>query len=323
MYISHSALTTTFFYLLYSLNLIFHSIGTYFLITVHRRGRKTVQNLCLMNLGVLEIIKSIMNILGVTTSLRLSVEHVNNKRVWQEIWTLVVVINAFGLNLWQYTAIIFITLDRLFLIVFSSYQKYWTIKKTKYLICMTWLLGIIGCAATYMSHKFNNFNNEEKVDIYIKTGLDFIFVVVSLTTYILIFRRYISSHQRTRSNSDVCERETAWQLFRKTRFFIAIGLISSFFLFMAIPDITLTALILMNKPVPDTLLKAFLFLGAISDLIDALIYIFMRDEVRERLLSPLEKYRHRRKRQKIAVIELNEGERVQRRSRAITALSSI
>ena len=55
---------------LYALNVIFHILALYFLLDAHIGERKTVQDVYLINLCSVELLKTVMNIVGVVASMK-------------------------------------------------------------------------------------------------------------------------------------------------------------------------------------------------------------------------------------------------------------
>ena len=238
-----------------------------------------------------------------------------------KVWKVVVSVNGFGLYLWQYVAIIFVTLDRLLTVLFRTYTQIWTQKKTKILIFTCWLIELMGCMAPYLSHKLSGFNNKDMIDIYIKTLLDVIFIILCITSYSAMFCKYVRSHRRTIqvqvSRENNRQPNTAWHLFRRSRFVIAVFLITSFLLCVSIPDIVLSVLILNKRRVPDILFKVFLFLSAVSDTMDAFVYVFSKAEVRKALWNIM-KINCIRRRDRVSVATVSDV----RRQRRIESQSS-
>ena len=145
--------------------------------------------------------------------------------------------------------------------------------------------------STFRFKHLNGFNNEDMIDIYIKTLLDLIFILLAIVAYSRMFQKFVRSHRRTIRMQDNQEStrqpKTSWQLFRRSRFVVAVFLITCFFLCVSLPDLVLSIMVFKGLHIPDILFKVFLFLSAASDTIDCLVYVFLRADVRKLLCDML------------------------------------
>ena len=125
------------FYILYTVSVLLHLLGLVCLIDVYRSQEKTVQDLYLINLCSVELLRNLVSILGLTASLNL--EHPS----WRYVLNYVIVINAFGLVFINYMAMIFLTLDRLLMYIFDvEYSLYWNMNNAKVFIGGSWLMAV-------------------------------------------------------------------------------------------------------------------------------------------------------------------------------------
>ena len=89
----------------------------------------------------------------------------------------------------------------------------------------------------------------------------------------------------SRRNKNVGGKQNALQIFRKSRFYISVLLITTFLRFVKVPDLVYLFVGILNKNDSSTLLTACWVSYAVANLSDAYIYIFMQRDVRHLLSS--------------------------------------
>ena len=90
-----------------------------------------------------------------------------------------------------YCDMMWITLDRLMLIMFSvNYSSYWNERKSKYLILATWLVGLCLCLGVSIGDIFVLFDWEKMFFTFLVPTLDFSFILLASITYSFIFKKY-------------------------------------------------------------------------------------------------------------------------------------
>ena len=284
MYVAHYFGASLAFYLIYTFNIIFHVIGVCLLTSVHRYGKRSVQNLFLINLSAINIVKTVMNMLRLTADIKLFPDLNTNGDIFHRVVT----INAFGLSLLYTFAMMFITTDVLGLIMFTSrYFTYWSCGKSCYFLLGIWLFGIVECTIIYAAHALNRFKNNQDIDVYIKTTLGVSFIILALVTYYGVFYKYIKSKMASIYRTNTRYQEGVRELFRKTKFYVAIVIITAFILLDIIPEVFLLLLLIIKRTAPNQFVLLFLYLNAFSDMVSVFIYICIRDDVRTTLLTKL------------------------------------
>lgn len=283
MYIPHSTGAAAAFITLYVTVVCLHTLGLYLLISVHNRKTK-LHNIYLINYSVLEILKGLMNLIGVFSAFSIFPASIN-----PSIWKFNVIVNAFGVTFWQYFFLTYLTIDRLLLVKMQQkYTYHWNASKARNLLLGTWFCGVLGCVATYLCHRYNGFSNAEKIDVYIKMVLDIGFIIIAVVAYLLIFRTYSASRLRVSAiNPDNQPGQSIWQIFRRSKFLVAVLLISTFLLFVVVPDLIVFFHFLFRFTISGDLLVTLLFLTACADIANAFFYILLRDEVRKLLLRKI------------------------------------
>ena len=154
------------------LNILCHSIGSYLLISVYRKGKKTVQQILLINLSITELVISFPILaeetLSISSSHATSQSTMRNESKNHSLPSgqgmhnqpgdyLYVVIHVLFCS--YYLSMIYITADRFFGVLLNiKYPVYWSTKRTKILIfCTSCLIValIIALTVTYRYYPFN------------------------------------------------------------------------------------------------------------------------------------------------------------------------
>ena len=104
-----------------------------------------------------------------------------------------------------------------------------------------------------------------------------------------MFIKYVSSRRNTTQDNDITIQTTTWTLFRKSKFFISVLLITTYFILTVVPSLIRAIFSLVN---PDWRLTNeklsifrqlnvyFIFSSTVSQTTDAFIYIFLQKQVR-------------------------------------------
>ena len=296
MYLSKYTGAAETFYCLYISNIACHVVGVILLAHVHRYGRRSVHNLLLINVSVTNVVKSLMNILRLSTDITLFPNIVSNNGSYEKVVT----INAFALSLFYTFGFIFVTIDRLGLVLFtSSYFTYWSCAKSFCFLLGVWMFGVLECSLVYVTHRDNLQKNNVIFDSFIKTTSDFGFVFLALVLYVIILYKYGKTRKCFRySTKPRHNQERILTFIDKSDFYVSIILISIYFLLDKVPESILLVLHICKRDGSEKLTLSFLFLSAIADTMVALVYIILRDDVRNVLVTKLKHTlccRHRRR----------------------------
>ena len=215
-----------------SINIIIHSLGTYLLIYLYMYGKDTPQQLFLISLSVSEILK---NLLRIFTRPVLSL-HIS-ERFHTHVFNVLAVV-----KLIYYASMFYITIDRLLGVLLNlRYRVYCDSTKCKYLLLLTWTIGFLMSVVFVITYHIGVLKEIYPYDLYVSAVISFVYVIVALVTYGFIFNNYTKSRaMRHRGNT---EGETnnnepsIFQVFRQSKFFISILIITSFLVFVVLPDI--------------------------------------------------------------------------------------
>ena len=268
------------------LNLLCHSTGTYLLISVYKKGKKTVQQMLLINLSITELVIS-LPILAEEALDYVSSSHTAPAQTAKHI--IYVAINVLFCS--YYTSMFYITADRFFGVMLNiKYPLYWSVKKTKVLLLSTALLISIGIVALTVTYKYRPFHYTRIFTLYVHSVLNVAFLLLSISTYAYIFYKYTTRHVASsdQSNDDMRSRGVCAKLC-KSKFYITFLLLISFLLFMVIPNIYFLFKERRGHGhfENDSLKDAVNVFYEVSFLSDAVIYIFLNPLVRAELRNVL------------------------------------
>ena len=270
--------------ILFVINVCLHLLGCYLLQVVYNNGRKTVQQLYLINLSVNEAINNIifllLNILDIVSNSNISEKTSSNIGVSM---TYIYIIGMTGFY-WSYIlAMFYLTCDRLLHVLLNyRYPVFWTISKARKLLIVT---CFVNCAMSLTFALFYYFTPSirqtlmNSLIIYVPTVLCSTFLILALVTYIVMFFKFVQSRRLTMPRNPDATQETFFHIFVNSRFFISVMLISSCIILAVIPVVIRSFYTMTNLP---TYLIIYINISLmLSDTADAVIYIFMDRKVRK------------------------------------------
>ena len=270
------------------INMALHTFGFLLLCCVKQKGSQLI---FLLNLSISEFLKNF--VLSLKTLQQLLSNSKNSLILIEEIHIYVGIVYDYSIMFSYYMTMFAITADRYFIILLGKrYQNYWSTIRTKYLLVITWILGILTSLTISLAYKFmgdhkeiryfiNAPDREAAVVVYSSPLIDAIFIVLAIAVYYKIFRKYTRSQQKLSNDAIHRQRESAFQLFVQSKFFIAVLLISSFLMFTIIPDMIFSYYQISDKPISSKLDTICYILFVTSDLADVFIYVFVQVKVRK------------------------------------------
>lgn len=268
-------------------NVFLHSIGIYLLFCLHKQGKSNTQNIYIGNLSISELLMNFLEMLRHPFVLCLKYGTYKPTHFMRSIVTYISIIMFMGISFVFYMDMIYITLDRLLNILLNlRYRLYWGNRRAKLLLQGTWLVGCLLTIVVVVAHQFGKFTHwEVMLYKYVYPTLEFAFVILAFTTYIFIFKKYKSSQtvitKRKMSVQQNKKPDSAYDIFRKSRFFVPVLLILTFILFIVIPDLVIMVVSMVQEEVPPELLASCWISYALSNIVDGYIYIFMQNSVRK------------------------------------------
>ena len=286
-------------------NSILHGTGIYLLISLFPRSRFKIQQRYLIHLSVSEFIFNMAEL----TKIVFGFVPWNSKKTQLKLdkaFHYLLIVQFTGVALVFYLVMIYLTLDRLMEIVLNiKYPIYWSEEKARLMLIITWIVAGFIAAAICLAHGLVHFNWEPYIYMYFFPVMGFVFLILAITTYTFIFKKYKVSRIHPGPASVVVKRDTNTALkhssttspkrhrssiyiFRRSKFFIPVLLISTFLIFMVGADLTLLFATVVHKNKVSEELTSFVFISyAISNLCDACINIFLQKDVRRLLYKKL------------------------------------
>ena len=277
--------------ILYVVIIIFHSVGLYLLVSLHKDGRSDIQLILIMNLSVTEILLSIFNMLEKF----LEEESLNNSETFDVAAKYLSIVLMTPFEFSHYMNMLYITINKLLEVLLNiKYELYCTFSKVKYLIGVTWLVGIVFCASIILVEIFAGYELESLI-IYSLVAFDFAFIVIAVGSNSYIFHKYRKS---CIAPVQTTPQPSIWNVFRNSRFYVSALMILSFLLLVVTPDV-INILVPRNveddvedEDIVDIYVNAvdivLDFMINLSYLSNALIYIFMHTPVKQLLLRKLQ-----------------------------------
>ena len=266
-----------------------HSIGLYFLIRLYKRYEGDVQQLYIINLCIVELIATVLfmvgTLLNVVPLLEAEKYHEYISMVTQTVIRFVF-----------YMSMVAITVDKLVVVLLSiKYHVYWSVNKAKYLVATIWMVGLIMCVTVITVYLVEESSYELQMDKFVLT-FDFAFISIAISSYSYIFYKYKQTRASPIFNSASTPQQSIWKVFKNSRFFISVLLITSFLLLIVLPD--LVDYFINNntegeeEDEEDSAGLILFILYHISFICDSCIYIFIQPKVRRLLWKKLYRFRY-------------------------------
>ena len=230
------ALILSYIYItLYAINICPYLLGCYLLQVGYNNGRKTVQQLYLINLSLNEAITNIIFLLLPILDI-VSYFNISEKTSYNvDVSRMYIYIIGFTGFYWSYVlAMFYLICDRLLHVLLNyRYPMFWTISKARKLLIVT---GFVNCAISLTFALIYYFTRSiiqrttliNSLLIYVPTVLSTTFLIFALVTYIVMFFKFAHSRRLTMPRNPDAPKETLFHIFVNSRFFISVMLISSY-----------------------------------------------------------------------------------------------
>lgn len=296
-------------------NFFLHSFGSYILLKLYPHSRHKAQQLYLVNLGISECLINLLE--SIRTVIILTQTEGKPSQVGRLTRYYILSIAFTGLSLVFYLIMIFITIDRLMIMILTyRYRRYWNERKARYLLIATWLFGAATSSTVALLYHTSDTHWESFFFKYIYPTIEILFILIALLTYSFIFhsyrkkRRLADQHPSTKRSSvrprrvsvitgsyNTHHRKNNSFIKRKGKekdlqeninnsvFYIPVLLITSFLLFMIIPDMVYLFVGIINKNTSDILSICCWLSYGTSNFLDAWIYIYFQHDVRNFITS--------------------------------------
>jgi len=272
------------FLVLCSVNISVHTIGSYILISLYRNGHNSIQRLFITNLSITEAILNLLGVLSIMTNFISHGSIATSKP--SDAADYVNMANYTGIGMQYLLMMIYITIDRLLEVYLNiKYPLYCKEKHAKRLIVLTWFTSAGLTLGVSLAHKMSNFAYKEPFFAYVLLPLSVIFVSSAICTYISIFRKYRQTRVHPVHSVRIGNTRNGvntFTVFRRSKFYVPVLLISTFIFFVEIPSLVYIVLSFIYSEHSYILESSYEMFMAISTLSDFFIYIFFQSDVRKR-----------------------------------------
>lgn len=298
-------------------NVLLHAIGVILMHKVYSKTMEKPQQIYFINLAVTEALRNLLSILmppasfilfphGASTKHHTSTTQDNssyvafnymfysinppiNKTTHQSLHfqTIVGIFIEVGCNLSFSLSMIFITLDRLMLIVLNmKYPVFWNQQKAKRLVAVTWVLVTILTCGVIAHRHVTGSTLIHVIMMYFNLVFDGVFTILSLFVYTYIFCKFVDAKKRRPSERKgynfAHPKKSLWTIFRNSKFFLSLLLIATFLIFSVQADLWnfFVRISGRNRKVRHIVQDYTVFLYVLSDTSDAIILIFIQRPIR-------------------------------------------
>ena len=298
-----------------SINVVLHTISIYLLVSTFKRGQKTSQHVYLMNLSATELLRNIVLLVlsGLNIQIRSYSTNFNTLNIFtvsisdikkilsqlqsskSEIYDLTDKTGFLGLinqtsMYWVYIfAMFLITADRLMAVVLRhKYSSLCTVYRAKVIVITSWfLLAVVpvsSISAVYFSYPQNTrLEWLQRIGLLMRVGLiylpailNFLFILFAITSYLIMFLKFIQTERNISNRPN----RSVFQMFRNSKFYVAVLIIASFLILSAIPLAVNFVLTAFEVPVSHVPLWLLICLR-LSDTADVIIYTFLYTSVQK------------------------------------------
>lgn len=272
-------------FLFYLTNLFLHSLGSYLLIRLYRRGKDDVEQIYLIQLSITDAMINLLSIVQTPLVEQLPVSE-KVQSALEDLQYHVAVVLGTGLTLINYVTVMYITVDKLLEIFLNiRYPLYWSQERAKYLIITTWSVGLLICIifSIISGDHCNKVTYQDIFPVYVYPTFDFIFIIIAVTTYVFIFRKFMEKRGNdvTHSTKQRKHKQNVIKVFFKSRFYVSALLIASFLVFVVLPDLLWLFVDIIYKKRSYDLVAACNMCYSIWYLSNAFIYIYLKVSVKQ------------------------------------------
>lgn len=282
------------------LSLLMHSLGFYLLICMYHTGRKTGQKLYLINFSLFETVKATIGIALVSIALFFSTSEVDPSPLVISIQHHLSILSETMLTFIYYSLLFYITIERLMTVVLGmKYCIYKGRRQSRNILISTWSIGCaIGLLFCLLYGLYGFYYIPYNHFVYV--FLDILFIIIAVITYSTLFKKHVKSCS-FRVHQNGCQRSTRsyTEIYRQSNFHIPVLLMSSFLFLMIVPDLVYVVMVCYQSHLSglnmirqlsssnDLIWHCMIVLNVLSDIANALIYIFAEKRHRKKLIEML------------------------------------
>ena len=272
-------------------NFVASTLGVIILTLTDKHPHKTTQHILLINIAATE---GVLNMLRVVyLFLILQGVHFPEPHVRVTNVNIASVFGATGIHYIHHLGMFYLTFDRLLLVIFPfKYNNYCTRGRAKKLLACTWSINlllslVLSVVLKYVGYSCFNVVTYDVMFTYIPAFFNVVFLLFALIVYSLMFIKFSKSSRTTKQETN--GRTSLWNVFKRSRFFVSLLLISSCLVFNVVPRLVYSFILINDPAVAYNSFFAYVSISvAVGDTADSVIYIFLQPFVRQFLST---KYR--------------------------------
>ena len=265
-------------------NIMIHVLGLYLLLCLYKGRQKISQHLFLINLSISSLIKNTLYAYFDITNIVMfhtSTKHKFLENLYDYVYL------TFGSVAHDYylLSLFYLTCDRLMVTIFHvRYSSLWSLLKTKVLLTCTAFLLLTIWLTTYnvlgVVHNWNmtfvRSQTDKMIAVYIPTSFNLLFLFFATIAYYAMFSKF-----RTNRRISTSTHISSMDIFRRSRFHVAVLLLTSSLVLVVLPNLLFT----ISTTCTCELLKTdafgyyFSISVTVSDGVDGLIYVMCYNPV--------------------------------------------
>lgn len=275
-----------------------HMLGFYLLYCQYRNGVQESQQLYLMNLALAEGFANLLQLL-MNPLHEIFPMSTNSTNTFKKCQYYFKTIRGYGVVSVYFLTMHYLTIDKLLDVLLSiKYTIYWNENQTCILLKGTWTLCLTMAVALSIVYNFTGFDFHIILDIYVYPMFGLLFIITASIAYGFIFYKFNETRipppiESSRGTRGRILRPSVVAVFQKSLFFIPVLLVSTFIIFMVIPEWIHLFEVVLNKNDDLTINTILRFLWTLSYFCDAIIYIWLKPSVK-RLLKKKISFKRRK-----------------------------
>ena len=282
---------------LHIVNFILHGFGSYVLTRISRRRDSKPHLILLLSLSVTE---AVMNLLEAINDVPAFTN--NLPKGTERVFSVTYIIALTGTWIFLYYIMHCVVIDRLLVVVLSfKYKVFVTRKKIVMVVLIGALVALISTTITLVATIHFDFDWKSFYFKVVYNILHGTFITLSVGSYGYIFYKFQKSRKQfsrstevgvsldNQSDSTIRSPEgtshavSTLQIFRASNFYISIVLVSTYIIFLIVPDLVYLLYGVKGDNISETLENACWLAWTVGNLIDFFTYLLMPPRVRKEL----------------------------------------
>ena len=262
------------------INLVLHSVGFLSLLSVYRVNEKTIMQLYLCNISLIEAVRNFVNMLLFVPVLPSGSAVI----VIHDVHTYIRLLGDV-IKILHFKSMIILTLNRLLVTKLDwKYNINCTMRKAQFTLLGNWLVATL-IFITFLLYHILSESKEGPSFSFVYLAIDVIYIIIVCITYGVWLHKYKTSAITRAEFAESRIDNTPFEVFQRSRFFILDLLIVSFIVITVIPDLTLHIITLTSDSDSYMYPMVVMVCIPICDLFHAFILYFLQIDIREIFLK--------------------------------------